>query len=74
MSPTAPKPPDLTRFHVVPKDRTMTMRLPSAMVEALKLVAEREKMPYQALIRQYLADALIQEAAKIRASKRRPQA
>ena len=59
------------RFHFVPKDRTMTMRLPTAMVDALKAVADREKMPYQALIRQYLADALILEAAKIRAASQR---
>ena len=58
------------RLQFIAKDRTMTMRLPSAMVEALKAVAEREKMPYQALIRQYLADALIQEAAKIRAASK----
>jgi predicted DNA binding CopG/RHH family protein len=59
------------RFHFIAKDRTMTMRLPSSMVEALKAMAEREKMPYQALVRQYLADRLIQEAAKIRETARR---
>jgi|GEM_PF-4334391 predicted DNA binding CopG/RHH family protein len=59
------------RLQFIAKDRTMTMRLPSAMVEALKVLAEREKMPYQALVRQYLADRLILEASKIRDASRR---
>ncbi|HXC64366.1 MAG TPA: CopG family antitoxin [bacterium] len=59
------------RLQFIAKDRTMTMRLPSAMVEALKVLAEREKMPYQALVRQYLADRLILEASKIRDTARR---
>jgi predicted DNA binding CopG/RHH family protein len=61
----------LAHFNFAPKDRTMTMRLPTAMVDALKEVADREKMPYQSLIRQYLADALLQEAARIRATSKR---
>jgi predicted DNA binding CopG/RHH family protein len=59
------------RFHFIAKDRTMTMRLPSSMVEALKAMAAREKMPYQALIRQYLADRLILEASNIQQAARR---
>lgn len=46
------------RLIIAPKDRTVTLRLPSGMVSSLKAVAQKSGVRYQALMRQFIAEGL----------------
>jgi predicted DNA binding CopG/RHH family protein len=46
------------RFVLAPKDATVTLRLPKAMVDSIKAVAAREGVRYQGLMRQYIVEGL----------------
>jgi len=45
-------------FEFQPKDKSITMRLPKTLFEAIKEEAERSGVPYQRFIRQTLENAL----------------
>lgn len=45
-------------FEFQPKDKSITMRLPETLFEAIKEEAERSGVPYQRFIRQTLENAL----------------
>ena len=44
-----------------PSLRTISLRLPVAMIEGLKVLANRRDVPYQSLLRVFLAERLAQE-------------
>jgi predicted DNA binding CopG/RHH family protein len=44
-----------------PSLRTISLRLPVAMIEGLKVLANRCDVPYQSLLRVFLAERLAQE-------------
>jgi predicted DNA binding CopG/RHH family protein len=50
-----------------PTLRTISIRLPVAMVEDLKVLAHKRDVPYQSLLRMYLADRIEQERKRKRA-------
>ncbi|WP_333877315.1 BrnA antitoxin family protein [Methylobacter sp.] len=45
-------------FEFQPKDKSITMRLPETLFDAIKKEAERSGVPYQRFIRQALENAL----------------
>lgn len=47
-----------------PTLRTISVRLPVAMIEDLKLLANQRDVPYQSLLKVFLAERLAQERAK----------
>lgn len=49
----------LTSFEFLPKSRSVTMRLPEALFEAIKGEAERSGVPYQRFIRKTLEAAIV---------------
>lgn len=49
----------LTSFEFLPKSRSVTMRLPDALFEAIKGEAERSGIPYQRFIRKTLEAAIV---------------
>lgn len=51
-----------------PSTRTISLRLPEHMLEELKLLANRNDVPYQSLLKMYLAERIEQE---LRRSPRR---
>lgn len=44
-----------------PSLRTISLRLPVAMIEDLKLIANRRDVPYQSLLKVFLAERLAKE-------------
>src|ERR1700689_1108364 len=44
-----------------PSSRTISLRLPVAMIEDLKLLANQRDVPYQSLLKVFLAERLAQE-------------
>lgn len=52
-----------TRFEFMPKSRSVTMRLPEALFEAIKGEAERSGVPYQRFIRRALEAAIVPSAS-----------
>lgn len=50
-----------------PTLRTISIRLPVAMVEDLKVLAHKRDVPYQSLLKMYLADRTEQERKRKRA-------
>jgi len=46
-----------------PSSRTISLRLPVAMIEDLKLLANQRDVPYQSLLKVFLAERLRQERA-----------
>jgi predicted DNA binding CopG/RHH family protein len=55
----------LTRLK--PSVRTISLRLPVAMLEDLKLLANQRDVPYQSLLKVFLAERLAQERRPLRA-------
>ncbi len=53
-----------------PTLRTISVRLPVAMVEDLKILANQRDVPYQSLLKVFLAERLQQERASTRSSQR----
>ncbi len=56
----------LTRLK--PSVRTISLRLPVAMLEDLKLLANQRDVPYQSLLKVFLAERLAQERRPLRAT------
>lgn len=51
-----------------PSTKTISLRLPEHMLEELKLLANKRDVPYQSLLKMYLAERIEQE---IRGTRRR---
>ena len=49
-----------------PSTRTISLRLPEHMIEELKLLANKQDVPYQSLLKIYLAERLEQELGQPR--------
>ena len=49
-----------------PSTRTISLRLPEHMIEELKLLANKQDVPYQSLLKIYLAERLEQEQGRPR--------
>jgi predicted DNA binding CopG/RHH family protein len=47
--------------HLKPTLRTISLRLPVSMIEDLKVLANRRDVPYQSLLKVFLADRLARE-------------
>jgi predicted DNA binding CopG/RHH family protein len=47
--------------HLKPPLKTISLRLPVAMIEDLKMLANRRDVPYQSLLKVFLAERLAQE-------------
>ncbi len=56
---TAAKPQKLVKLK--PSLKTISLRLPLAMIEDLKVLANRRDVPYQSLLKVFLAERLAQE-------------
>ncbi len=54
----------LTRFpNLKPSLRTISLRLPESMIAELKLLANKRDVPYQSLLKVYLAQRIREEIA-----------
>lgn len=49
-----------------PSTRTISLRLPEHMIEELKVLANKRDVPYQSLLKMYLAERLEQELEQMR--------
>lgn len=47
--------------HLKPSLRTISLRLPVSMIEDLKVLANRRDVPYQSLLKMFLAERLAEE-------------
>jgi predicted DNA binding CopG/RHH family protein len=47
--------------HLKPSLRTISLRLPESMIEELKLLANKHDVPYQSLIKLFLAERIEKE-------------
>ena len=47
-----------------PTLRTISLRLPESMIQQLKVLANKRDIPYQSLLKQFLAERLDRELAK----------
>lgn len=47
--------------HLKPSLKTISLRLPVSMIEDLKILANRRDVPYQSLLKVFLAERLTQE-------------
>lgn len=47
--------------HLKPSLKTISLRLPVSMIEDLKILANRRDVPYQSLLKVFLADRLARE-------------
>ena len=58
------KPAKLSNLH--PSTRTISIRLPESMIETLKVLANKRDVPYQSLLKMFVADRIEaeQRAAK----------
>ena len=50
--------------HLKPTLRTISLRLPVSMIEDLKIVANKRDVPYQSLLKVFLAERLQQERSR----------
>jgi predicted DNA binding CopG/RHH family protein len=57
-----------------PSVRTISLRLPESMLEELKVLANRDDVPYQSLIKMFLADRIRREQGAAQADGDRPPA
>jgi predicted DNA binding CopG/RHH family protein len=55
-----------------PSLRTISLRLPEAMIAELKLLANKRDVPYQSLLKVFLADRIREELAQKRTSRASP--
>ena len=53
-----------------PSTATISLRLPQAMLEELRVLANERDVPYQSLLKVYLADRIAQERKPARARRR----
>ena len=47
--------------HLKPTTKTISLRLPETMIEQLKLLANKRDVPYQSLLKVFLAERIQQE-------------
>jgi predicted DNA binding CopG/RHH family protein len=47
--------------HLRPTTRTISIRLPESMIERLKILANKRDVPYQSLLKMYVADKIEEE-------------
>lgn len=59
------KPIKLDLSHLKPSTQTVTLRMPRSMVEDLKIIANKNDVPYQSLIKVILAKTIREERALI---------
>jgi predicted DNA binding CopG/RHH family protein len=52
--------------HLKPSLRTISLRLPVAMIEDLKMLANKRDVPYQSLLKVFLAERLEKERSRTR--------
>ena len=52
--------------HLKPSLRTISLRLPVAMIEDLKILANKRDVPYQSLLKVFLAERLEKERLRTR--------
>ncbi len=55
-----------------PSVRTISLRLPESMLEKLKLIANKRDVPYQSLVKMFLAERIAEEIRS--GSLRQPEA
>lgn len=53
----------VTLSRLRPSTRTISIRIPESLLEELKLLANRQDIPYQSLLKIYLAERVKQELA-----------
>lgn len=51
----------ITLANLKPSVKTISLRLPEAMLEELKLLANKRDIPYQSLVKVFLSDRIEQE-------------
>lgn len=51
--------------HLKPSLRTISLRLPVSMIEDLKVLANRRDVPYQSLLKIFLAERLARERKRL---------
>ncbi len=56
--------PQRTLPNLRPTLRTISLRLPETMIGELKILANKRDVPYQSLLKQFLAERLQQELSK----------
>jgi len=49
-----------------PTTRTISIRLPEAMIERLKILANKRDVPYQSLLKMFVADKIEEELHSVR--------
>ena len=58
---------DITLSKLKPSTKTISLRLPESMIEELKILANKQDIPYQSLLKVFLAERLEAELNSIRA-------
>jgi len=51
--------------HLKPSVKTISLRLPEALLSELKLLANKKDVPYQSLLKMFLAERVQQELARM---------
>ena len=57
----------ITLAKLKPSTKTISLRLPESMIEELKILANKQDIPYQSLLKVFLAERLDEELESIRA-------
>lgn len=58
---------ETTLSKLKPSTKTISLRLPESMIEELKFLANKQDIPYQSLLKVFLAERLEEELGSIRA-------
>jgi predicted DNA binding CopG/RHH family protein len=58
---------EITLSKLKPSTKTISLRLPESMIEELKILANKQDIPYQSLLKVFLAERLEEEMDSIRA-------
>ena len=58
---------EITLSKLKPSTKTISLRLPESMIEELKFLANKQYIPYQSLLKVFLAERLEEELESIRA-------
>lgn len=59
---------EITLAKLKPSTKTISLRLPESMIEELKILANKQDIPYQSLLKVFLAERLDEEFESIRAT------
>lgn len=57
---------EITLSKLKPSTKTISLRLPESMIEDLKILANKQDIPYQSLLKVFLAERLEAELNRIR--------